>query len=138
MLETHVRRMAADDRARALVENFAVQWLSLRQLRPVTLDAEIFTEYDGNLREAFLQETQLFVQDQLRQDRSVLDLLTAKYTFVNERLARHYGIPERVRQSLSTRRRRGRAGRAAWTRQHPDRDVVPDANFAGSARALAP
>ena len=91
-LETHVKRMIADDRASALVDNFAVQWLALRQLRPVTLDAEIFTEYDGNLRDAFLQETQRFVQDQLRQDRSVLDLLTAKYTFVNERLARHYGI----------------------------------------------
>ncbi len=91
--EAHVARMLADDRARALVENFAVQWLALRQLRPVTLDAEIFTQYDGNLREAFLQETQLFIEDQLRQDHSVLDLLTAKYTFVNERLARHYGMP---------------------------------------------
>ena len=93
-LERHVKRMVADDRASALVDNFAVQWLALRQLRPVTLDAEIFTDYDGNLREAFLQETQRFVQDQLRQDRSVLDLLDAKYTFVNERLARHYGIPD--------------------------------------------
>jgi hypothetical protein len=92
-LDAQVRRMIADDRSRALVENFAVQWLGLRQLRPVTLDAEIFTEYDGNLREAFLAETQLFVRDQMRQDRSVLDLLTARYTFVNERLARHYGIP---------------------------------------------
>jgi hypothetical protein len=92
-LETHVRRMLADPRARALVENFAVQWLGLRQLRPVTLDAEILTEYDGNLREAFLQETLLFVQDQVSQDRSVIDLLTARHAFVNERLARHYGIP---------------------------------------------
>ncbi len=92
-LEAHVSRMLADDRARALVENFAVQWLALRQLRPVTLDAEIFTQYDGNLREAFLQETQLFIEDQLRRDNSVLDLLTAKYTFVNERLASHYGMP---------------------------------------------
>jgi hypothetical protein len=92
-LETHVKRMVADDRASALVDNFAIQWLALRQLRPVTLDAEIFTDYDGNLRDAFLQETRLFIQDQIRHDRSVLDLLDAKYTFVNERLARHYGIP---------------------------------------------
>ena len=84
--------MLADGRARALVDNFAEQWLGLRQLRPVTLDAEILTEYDGNLRDAFLQETRLFVLDQLRQNGSVLDLLTAHYTFVNERLARHYGI----------------------------------------------
>jgi hypothetical protein len=92
-LDAHVARMLVDNRSRALVENFAVQWLSLRQLRPVTLDAEFFTEYDGNLRDAFLRETQLFVGDQIRQDRSVLDLLTARYTFANERLARHYGIP---------------------------------------------
>src|SRR5204862_139673 len=64
-LETHVKRMIADDRSSALVDNFAVQWLGLRQLRPVTLDAEIFTEYDGNLRDAFLQETQRFVRDPL-------------------------------------------------------------------------
>ncbi len=91
-LDAQVARMLSDTRADALVDNFVIQWLGLRQLRPVTLDAEIFTEYDGNLRDAFLQETKLFVQDQLRQDSSVLDLLTAKYTFVNERLARHYGM----------------------------------------------
>jgi hypothetical protein len=91
-LDLHVRRMLADERARALIENFAVQWLGLRQLRPVTLDAEIFPEYDGNLRDAFLTETQLFLRDQLRGNRSVLELLTAKYTFVNDRLARHYGM----------------------------------------------
>jgi hypothetical protein len=92
-LERQVRRMIADRRSGALVDNFAVQWLALRQLRPVTLDAEIFTEYDGNLREAFLTQTMLFLRDQLRRDGSVLDLLTARYTFVNERLARHYGVP---------------------------------------------
>jgi hypothetical protein len=92
-LEAHVTRLLADGRARALVDNFAEQWLGLRQLRPVTLDAEILTEYDGNLRDAFLQETRRFVLDQLRRDGSVLDLLTANYTFANERLARHYGIP---------------------------------------------
>jgi hypothetical protein len=92
VLRAQVMRMLADGRSKALVDNFAMQWLGLRTLRPVTLDGEIFTDYDGNLREAFLAETQLFVEDQLRQDHSIVDLLTANYTFVNERLARHYGI----------------------------------------------
>lgn len=92
-LDAQVARMLADPRARALVENFAEQWLSLRQLRMPTLEEEILPEYDGNLRDAFLRETRLFIADQVRADHSVLDLLTAKYTFVNDRLARHYGIP---------------------------------------------
>jgi hypothetical protein len=92
-LDAQVARMLADPRADALVENFGEQWLSLRQLRQPTLEEEILPEYDGNLRDAFLQESRLFLRDQFRRDASAVDLLTAKYTFVNERLARHYGIP---------------------------------------------
>jgi hypothetical protein len=91
-LARETRRLLADGRARALTSNFAMQWLGLRELRPVTLDEELYPEYDGSLRSAFLQETELFVADQIRRDRPVLELLSADYTFVNERLARHYGI----------------------------------------------
>jgi hypothetical protein len=88
-----VRRMLADARSRALVDNFAAQWLHLRNLASMTPDMRLFPAFDENLRQAFRQETELFVDSVLREDRSVLDLLRANYTFVNERLAKHYGIP---------------------------------------------
>jgi hypothetical protein len=93
VLERQVRRMLADSRSKALVDNFAGQWLYIRNVRSVYPDPEVFPEFDGNLREAFQRETELFVGSQFREDRSILDLLSADYTFVNERLARHYGIP---------------------------------------------
>ena len=93
MLEAQVRRMLADARAEALVDGFATQWLALRTLPGVVPTPELFPEFDDNLREAFARETRLFVGSQIREDRTLLDLLRADYTFVNERLARHYGIP---------------------------------------------
>ena len=93
VLERQVRRMLADRRADALVTNFASQWLYLRNLAAVNPDARQFTDFDDNLRQAFRRETELFVESIVREDRNVLDLLRANYTFVNERLARHYGIP---------------------------------------------
>ncbi len=93
VLARETRRLLADSRARALTTSFAMQWLGLRELRPVTLDEELYPEYDGSLRDAFLRETELLVADQIRRDRPVPELLSADYTFVNERLARHYGIP---------------------------------------------
>jgi mono/diheme cytochrome c family protein len=93
VLEQQVRRMLADSRSNALVSNFFGQWLYLRNMPGVHPDQEAFPEFDDNLREAFEQETQLFLESNLREDRSVLDLLNADYTFVNERLARFYGIP---------------------------------------------
>ena len=93
VLEAEVRRMLADSRARSLVDDFAVQWLHLRNLEDVTGDPVPFPDFDDNLVEAFRQETTLFLASALREDRSVADLLDADYTFVNERLANHYGIP---------------------------------------------
>jgi mono/diheme cytochrome c family protein len=93
VLEQQVRRMLADSRSTALVSNFFGQWLYLRNMPGVHPDQDAFPEFDENLREAFQQETQLFLESNLREDRSVLDLLNADYTFVNERLARFYGIP---------------------------------------------
>jgi hypothetical protein len=92
-LERQVRRMLSDPRSKALVTNFASQWLHLRNLDAITPDMRLFPDFDDNLRQAFRQETELFIESVLHEDRSVLDLLGAKYTFVNERLAKHYGIP---------------------------------------------
>ena len=92
-LEGQIRRMLADARAQALVDNFASQWLSLGKLAGLVPDADAYPEFDENLREAFGRETHLFVTDQFRRDRGVPELVTANHSFVNERLARHYGIP---------------------------------------------
>lgn len=93
VLEAQVRRMLADARSNALVSNFAGQWLYLRKLKAMTPDPLVFPDFDEELRQGFQRETELFVGSMLREDRGVVDLLSANYTFVNERLARHYGIP---------------------------------------------
>lgn len=91
-LEKQVRRMLADPRASALVDNFAGQWLSLRSVAGIQPDPNLFPEFDENLRVAMRRETELLLTDQLSRDLSVVDLLRADYTFLNERLAQHYGI----------------------------------------------
>jgi mono/diheme cytochrome c family protein len=94
VLESEVHRMLADPRAtEALVTDFAAQWLDLRQVGDVVVDPDKYPNYDDSLLQAFQKETEMFVASTLREDRSVNDLLDANYTFVNERLARHYGIP---------------------------------------------
>jgi Protein of unknown function (DUF1592)/Protein of unknown function (DUF1588)/Protein of unknown function (DUF1585)/Protein of unknown function (DUF1595)/Protein of unknown function (DUF1587)/Planctomycete cytochrome C len=93
MLEQQARRMLAHPRSRNLVSSFAGQWLYLRNLESATPDLRLFPDFDDNLRQAFRKETELFFESVLREDRSVLDLLKADYTYLNERLARHYGIP---------------------------------------------
>jgi hypothetical protein len=93
VLQAQVERMLRDPRSRALVDSFATQWLRLRNLRSHTPIARDFPNFDNELREAFRIETELFFGSIIREDRSVLDLLNADYTYVNERLARHYGIP---------------------------------------------
>ncbi len=93
VLEQQVRRMLADPRSRALVDNFFDQWLQMSKLTGLVPDVDAFPDFDENLREAMHQETGEFVANQLREDRSVLELLTANYSYLNERLARHYGIP---------------------------------------------
>ena len=93
VLERQVRRMLADERAAALVNNFAGQWLYLRNVPATRPDTQLFPDYDDNLRQAMRRETELLFDSIIREDRSALELLTARYTFVNERLARHYGMP---------------------------------------------
>jgi cytochrome c551/c552 len=92
-LELQVKRMLADRRSHEMVKNFAGQWLQLRNLPSAAPVTQMFPDFDDNLRQAFRTETEMFFESILREDRSVMDLLTADYTFVDERLARHYGIP---------------------------------------------
>jgi hypothetical protein len=118
VLEKQVRRMLADPRANALIDNFAAQWLFLRNLKNFTPDLENFPDFDDNLRQSMEQETRLFFQSVIREDRSAMDLLTADYTFLNERLARHYGIANIYgnqfrRVKLDSPERRGLLGQAS-------------------------
>jgi Protein of unknown function (DUF1592)/Protein of unknown function (DUF1588)/Protein of unknown function (DUF1587)/Protein of unknown function (DUF1585)/Protein of unknown function (DUF1595)/Planctomycete cytochrome C len=118
VLDQQVRRMLADPKSQALVSNFAGQWLYLRNLKSTAPDQGEFPDFDDNLRQAFKRETELFFESVMREDRNVLDLLTADYTFVNERLARHYGIPNvygsRFRRvTLTDDARRGLLGKGS-------------------------
>ena len=118
VLEQQVRRMLADSRSEALVNNFAGQWLYLRNLGAKAPDSGVFPEFDENLRQAFQRETELFFASIVREDRSVVDLLGADYTFLNERLARHYQIPNvygsRFRRvTLNDEQRKGLLGQGS-------------------------
>ncbi|MCH2411195.1 DUF1592 domain-containing protein, partial [Myxococcota bacterium] len=93
ILRTQINRMLEDPRSQAFIENFGGQWLYLRNLRTAAPDPTLFPDFDDNLREAFRSETELFFADQVQRDQSVLEMLKADYTFVNERLAEHYGMP---------------------------------------------
>jgi hypothetical protein len=111
-LEREVRRMLADPRANTLIDNFAEQWLGLRSLAELEPDATAYPAFDSSLRMGFEQETRLFLRSVMRGNRSILDLLGADYTFLNERLARNYGIPGIIgpgfrRVSLAGNPRRG-------------------------------
>ena len=115
VLEAQVQRMLADRRSRALIDNFAEQWLYLRDVEAKEPDPGFFPGFDENLRQAFQRETELFMDSVLREDRGVSELLTADYTFLNERLAKHYGIPHVYgshfrRVSLDGTARRGLLG----------------------------
>jgi hypothetical protein len=93
VLQQQVRRMLKDSRSQALITNFAGQWLYLRELKNRNPDLIMYPDFDDNLRQAFQRETEMLFESIVREDRSVFDVLTADYTFVNERLAKHYGIP---------------------------------------------
>ena len=94
VLEQQVERMIADPRSEAFIENFTGQWLNVRGMQASEPVVDLFPDFDSTLREAFRREIELFFGSVIHEDRSILDLLTADYTFVNERLAKHYGIPD--------------------------------------------
>ena len=128
VLDREVRRMIADPRANGLAENFSGQWLHVRNLKTITPNHDDFPDFDDTLREAFQRETELFFEAIMREDHSILDLLTADFTFVNERLAKHYGIPYIYgshfrRVTLTDDARRGLLGKGAllMVTSHADR-----------------
>jgi len=128
VLDGEVRRMIADPRANGLAENFSGQWLHVRNLKTITPNHDDFPDFDDTLREAFQRETELFFEAIMREDHSALDLLTADFTFVNERLAKHYGIPYIYgshfrRVTLTDDARRGLLGKGAllMVTSHADR-----------------
>jgi hypothetical protein len=127
-LHQQVRRMLADPKSDALIQNFAGQWLYLRNLKSFQPNSLEFPDFDDNLRQAFQKETELFFASVMREDRSVLDLMTADYTFLNERLAKHYKIPGIYgshfrRVTLTDEARKGLLGKGAilMVTSHPDR-----------------
>jgi hypothetical protein len=128
VLEAQVRRMLADPRSQSLVKNFVGQWLFLRNIPRIVPDSVAFPNFDDNLRQALEQETELLVESTLREDRSVADLLKTDYTFVNQRLAEHYGMKgiygnEFRRVSLTDPNRQGLLGQASimTVTSYPDR-----------------
>ena len=128
VLNQQVRRMLADAKSQAFVDNFAGQWLYLRNLRNMIPNSLEFPDFDDNLRQAFQRETELFFASIVKEDRNVTDLMTADYTFVNERLARHYGIPYIYgshfrRVTLTDDARKGLLGKGAilMVTSHTDR-----------------
>ncbi len=137
VLEQQVRRMLADARSDRLVMNFAGQWLNLRALQTWAPTVSLFPDFDDNLRLAMRKETELFVGSIVHEDRSVTDLLDANYTFLNERLAKHYGIPgvygsdfRRVELTPEFDMRRGLAGAG----QHLNDFVLSAAHHADGPR----
>ena len=137
VLDAQVRRLLADPKSKSLVTSFAFQWLRVRAIDNIDPDAVVFPNFDDGLREAFRTEIELFVESILREDRSVLDLLTADHTFVNERLALHYGIPnvrgERFRRvTLTDANRWGLLGKG----QRAAGDLVRQSHGARAARRL--
>ena len=141
VLEQQVARMIADPRSEAFIENFTGQWLNVRGMKASEPVVDLFPDFDSTLREAFRREIELFFGSVIQEDRSVLDLLTADYTFVNERLAKHYGIPDiygsqfrRVTLGAGARHapRPARQGRAV------DDHVGRRAHVAGQARQVVP
>jgi mono/diheme cytochrome c family protein len=128
VLNQQVRRMLADPKAEALVTNFAGQWLYLRNLKSLQPNSLEFPDFDDNLRQALQRETELFFRSIVREDRNVVDLMTADYTFLNERLAKHYGVPgvygsHYRRVTLADEARRGLLGKGAilMVTSHADR-----------------
>jgi mono/diheme cytochrome c family protein len=128
VLHQQVRRMLADQKSDALIQNFAGQWLYLRNLKSFQPNSLEFPDFDDNLRQAFQRETELFFASIMHEDRNVLDLMTADYTFLNERLAKHYGVPGIYgshfrRVTLTNDARKGLLGKGAilMVTSHPDR-----------------
>ena len=139
VLEKEVRRMLADQRSNALVTNFADEWLNVDEVDRIEPDPTLFPEFDGPLRAAFKRETELFVSSVLTENQSVINLLDANYTFVNERLAREYGIPNiQGEQFRRVTLDRSEPLRAARQGQLSDGNVLREPHLPREARRVDP
>ncbi len=137
VLERQVRRMLADERANTLAQDFAGQWLYLRNLRASAPDMYVFPDFDDNLRQSAIRETELLFETVIREDRPLPELLSADYTFLNERLAKHYGVPgiygdQFRRVSVTDERRKGLLGQASILTL----TLVPESHVAREPRRL--
>ena len=131
-LERQVQRLLDDPKSQALVENFAGQWLQLRNLKTSAPDKDVFPAFDETLRAAMATETEMFFAEIMREDRSVLEFLDADYTFVNERLARHYGLPDvKGNEFRKVALNSGQRGGVLDSSQRAHRHVEPHADLAG-------
>ena len=137
VLSQQVRRMLADGKATRWMNDFVGQWLQVRNLQAMEPDPNIFPDFDDNLREAMIKETALFFESQVRDDQPVQDLLQSNYTFLNQQLARHYGV-DNVYGSHFRRVQTDRSGAAgtAWTGQRVDRVVVRAPDLGRAARQV--
>ena len=136
-LREQVERMLADERATTLAKSFASQWLYLRNLRASAPDMYFFPDFDDNLRQSAIRETELLFETIIREDRPLTELLSADYTFMNERLARHYGVPGHLRRSVPPHRAHGHAPpRLARPGQHSHFELVPEPHLAREPRQL--
>ena len=139
MLAQQVRRMLKDPKSRALVDNFASQWLMLRNLKSHQPNPRDFPNFDNELRQAFRQETELFFESIMREDRSVIDLLDAELHLRQRAAGAALRHSERLRQLLpSSDAERSGAPRPARAGQHPDDHVVSEPHVAGAARQVDP
>ncbi len=136
-LAQQVRRMLADPRSKTLTTNFAFEWLKIRDMDAMEPDPVVYPSFNAPLRAALRREMEMFVDSVFREDRSVVDFLSANYTFVNERLAMHYGIPNvRGDQFRRVTLSRSQPLRAAGQGRGDDGDGVSQPHFAGAARRL--
>ncbi len=124
-LDAQVRRMLKDPKAAALTDNFAMQWLQLKRLEIVAPDTKLFPTFTTALRRAMMRETQLFFGEILREDRSVLDLLDGDFTFMNEALAKHYGIADTAGNAVGTKGAQKRPGGTQFQRNEFVRVTLP-------------
>ena len=139
VLARQVRRMLADRRATRFMNDFVGQWLQVRNIHGQAPDGALFAGFNDTLRKAMVRETELFFESQVREDRPIPDLLRADYTYLNEQLARHYGVPGHLREPVSPRdvARRPAAG-PAGPRQRADGHLVCQPDLSGPARQVGP
>src|SRR5262245_19582128 len=137
-LDAQVKRMLKDEKARALTDNFAMQWLQLRRLKTHSPDDKLFPEFTERLRSSMLKETELFLAEIIREDRSILDMIDARYTYLDYELAWHYGIVDTVGNRRGQKPVRTGGERIGGGRRRGGSPVVPGQLPQGDGRGGPP